>query len=527
MSGYRARGDSRIMGQSRNNIAKNSLLIAVLVCAGKVLGFIKQSVIAWGYGANTATDLFFAADGFTSTIANVLSMSIAPAVLTAYLLIRNEKGDKDADSLIGRSLLFFSAIGIILIVINSVFSAGIADVIGISYAPDQKKTLGIYVIILSASILFASMAGVLQGYLNANSNYAPGRLAGLFYSVFMILGVFLFRNTLGVGALILGFLTGYALHTIFLMVYARKVVRFPSGNMFSDSDFRHMLRNFVPLLISLSIVDFGHLIDKIIASSLEEGSVSILNYGQVISSDLVNAVVITTVGTVLLTSFTDSVSKGERQEVISSSIQNVITTLCFLVLLLTSLYYVEGNDLIEVILQRGNFNASGTSRVYSVAFFYALGFIFMAIREILVKAHYAYQDMKAPVLNSAVGVVTNLVLSIVLSRTLEVSGIALATSISLLVVSVLSALTLKKHIGELIINGPVCLDFLKMAVCCAAAVAAGLLLRNRIESMAHVIRMILVGSVMCAVYFLIALIIRERVVVGTTEKVISRLRKKQ
>ena len=515
------------MGQSRNNIAKNSLLIAVLVCAGKVLGFIKQSVIAWGYGANTATDLFFAADGFTSTIANVLSMSIAPAVLTAYLLIRNERGDKDADSLIGRSLLFFSAIGIILIVINSVFSAGIADVIGISYAPDQKKTLGIYVIILSASILFASMAGVLQGYLNANSNYAPGRLAGLFYSVFMILGVFLFRNTLGVGALILGFLTGYALHTVFLMVYARKVVRFPSGNMFSDSDFRHMLRNFVPLLISLSIVDFGHLIDKIIASSLEEGSVSILNYGQVISSDLVNAVVITTVGTVLLTSFTDSVSKGEKQEVISSSIQNVITTLCFLVLLLTSLYYVEGNDLIEVILQRGNFNASGTSRVYSVAFFYALGFIFMAIREILVKAHYAYQDMKAPVLNSAVGVVTNLVLSIVLSRTLGVSGIALATSISLLVVSVLSALTLKKHIGELIINGPICLDFLKMAVCCAAAVAAGLLLRNRIESMAHVIRMILVGSVMCAVYFLIALIIRERVVVGTTEKVISRLRKKQ
>lgn len=511
--------------EKKRSIAKSSILIATLVCAGKILGFIKQSVIAWGFGASNATDLFFAADGFTSTIANVLCMSIAPSILTAYLLIRNEKGEKEADTLVGRGMLFFSAVGVVLIIINSVFSKQIADIIGISYTPDQKSLLGIYVIVLSASILFASTGGVLQGYLNANSNYAPGRLAGLFYSVFMILGVFLFKDTLGVNSLILGFLTGYALHTVFLMIYARKVVRIPFGNPFRDSDFRRMLRNFVPLLISLSIVDFGHLIDKIIASSLEEGSVSVLNYGQVISSDLVNAVVITTVGTVLLTSFTDSVSKGEDRESVASSVRDILGSLGLIVVLITVLYYVEGHDLIEVVLQRGSFDAASTSRVHEVAFFYSLGFFFMAVREILVKVHYAYQDMKSPVYNSCAGVVINLVLSIVLSKTMGVSGIALATSISLLAVSVLSVLTLRKHIGRSVFDKTISLDILKIIGSGLVAAIAGSMIRDLITGLPHVIRMIMTGISISVIYICSVLILREKAATGFVKSGVALIRK--
>lgn len=498
------------MSEKKQGIVKYSTLLAVLVCVGKVLGFIKQSVIAWAYGANSTTDIFFAADGYTSTIAQIISASVAPTVLTSYILIKNKGRENDANKLVSNSLAFFSLISVILMILSIVFSEQIARVIGISYSGDERKLLSSFIIELSVVILFSSISGVMQGYLNANNRYAPGRLASLFYSIFSIVVIVTLKDFLGVRALIVGFLTGFLLHTVYIVFCGRKVISLPTASIFASRDFKDMLKKFLPLLISMSIVDFGHLIDKIVASSLKEGSISVLNYGQVISSDLVNAVVITTVGTVLLTSFTDSITKGEKQETVTQGIQNILSKMCVIVVLLTALFFVEGSDLIEVVLQRGSFNANNTIDVSSVAFFYSIGFAFMVIREILVKAHYAYQDMKAPVINSAAGVVINLVLSILLSKVLGVSGIALATSVSLVIVSILSVITLKKHIGRYVVNKDVLIDIGKIVIQGISAAGVGYLLCRTMNDMNHFIRMIIVGISMCVVYLCAGLILQEK-----------------
>ena len=506
------------MEQSRHNIAKSSLLIAALVCAGKVLGFLKQGVIAWAFGANNTTDILFAADGFTSTILLILSNSIAPTVLTSYLLIRNQQGEQRANRLINHSLLFFFLVSAVLVSLSCIFAGQISGIIGISYSPEQRQLLTRYVRELSIGILFSSVVGVFQGYLNAENRFTPGRLASLYYSVFSILAVLTLRKVIGVRSLIIGFLVGYFLHGILMFFCSRRIVHVSFDNPLKDSDFRQMLRKFLPLMISLSIVDFGHLIDKIVASSLMEGSVSALNYGQVVSSDLVNAVIITTVGTVLLSSFTDDITRGESTESVVDDIRRVLCVMGLLIVLVSALFVVESSDLVETLLQRGNFDQSNTIMVSGVAVMYAVGFFFMATREVLVKAHYAYQDMKAPVVNSAVGVVLNLALSIVLSKKMGVSGIALATSISMFVISVLSVITLKKHIGVLILDKLVCAEFIRMLISAGICVLSGTVIRNLLSGMNHILRMGIVGLTMCLAYCLVCLVLREKTLIQTCRK---------
>lgn len=511
--------------KSKNSIVKSSVMLAILVCLGKILGFIKQSVIAWAFGANKSTDVFFAADGFTSTILLVLSNSIAPAVLTSYLLVKNRKGKHDADKLINSSLSFFFVVSLVLVLFSCVFANQITNVIGLSYSTEQKQLLSRYVRELSIGILFSSAVGVFQGCLNAENKFAPGRLASLFYSVFSIIAILSLRKVVGVQSLIIGFLTGYFLHGVLMLLYSRKIVSISVESPLGNADFKQMLRKFFPLMISLSIVDFGHLIDRIVASSLAGGSVSALNYGQVVSSDLVNAVIITTVGTVLLSSFTDRITKGESTESVVGEIRNVLCTVSFLIVIVSALFLVESEDFVEMLLQRGNFDNSNTITVSGVAIMYAVGFVFMSTREVLIKAHYAYQDMKAPVINSAVGVLLNLVLSILLSRRMGVSGIALATSISLSVISALSIITLKKHIGVVVIDKTLLIDIVKVLISACFSVMLGLLIRNSVSSIHHLIRMVVVGLTMCFVYCVISFLLKEKSVSQISRSLIRFIRR--
>lgn len=68
---------------------------------------------------------------------------------------------------------------------------------------------------------------------------------------------------------------------------------------------------------------------------------------------------------------------------------------------------------------------------------YAAGFFFQAARATIVKVYYAFQDTKTPMINGAISVFVNVLLSVVLSRFMGAAGIALATSIAMFLVTVL------------------------------------------------------------------------------------------
>ena len=502
------------MGKEKN-VVKSSLAISAIVLIGKALGFVKQAVIAWAFGASATTDIYFAADGYTSMFGQIMGQSVGPAVLTRYVKLDEEGNKEQAKQLIKQCFFFFGLIGLVLVAVNILLSTGICDLIGISYTAEQKHELKYFLIALCPVMLFTSLSGVAQGYLDAHKRFLPAKLCSLFFSVSIIISVVALRKVLGLRSLLYGFLFGYAAHTVFMLALTATKTGVFIGNPFKNKEFRLMMMRFGPLVVGNSIVDLGHLIDKIVASSLVAGSVSALYYGQVISSDLVNAVIISSVGTVLLTTLTKSISSRTDKKSISNRLQHTICAMTFLTGLISALYFIEGADLIKLFFERGSFEPSSTALVSAIASCYAVGFVFMANREVLIKAHYAFQDTLTPMLNSIIGVVINLCGSILLSKVMGVSGVAFATSLSMIVVAALSLFTLKKHLGCFPIDRYGMIDLVKILMGIVGAVAVGALFRHWMIDLNTIVRMVLDSAVICLVYLGITVSLKEKIILET------------
>ena len=65
-----------------SRIVKNSIVVSGVVCLGKILGFLKQAVLAWAFGANGGTDVYFTADSYIVMFAQIQTASISPSILT-------------------------------------------------------------------------------------------------------------------------------------------------------------------------------------------------------------------------------------------------------------------------------------------------------------------------------------------------------------------------------------------------------------------------------------------------------------
>lgn len=508
----------KLEGNSSKGLIKNGIAISIIVFWGKFLGFAKQAVIAWAFGANGATDIYFAADSFIAMLGQIQGASIGPSVLTQYVRLKEEGKNGTANQVVRAGYFFFPLLAILLIIITILFSREISISLGISCSELQRHELQKFLILLSPVILFTSLTGMAQGVLDGNNQFVPSKLLSLFFSLSIILSVLIFHKHYGILSMLFGFLTGYFLHTVYVTFQTHKIVRYKFVNPFKMREFNVVIRSFIPLVVGNSIVDLGHIIDKIIASSMEEGSVSYLYYSQVVSSDLVNAVIITTIGTILLPQLTRSVVSGMSKKNLVEDLNDILRVVFSLIIMVICLYFSAGEDMIRVFFERGNFNSTASGYVYGIVLCYAVGFGFIAYREILVKLHYAFQDTVAPMVNGILGVVLNLVLSIELSKIIGVYGIAIATTISIAVVGMLLTRSMKKHIGTLPINKITGICIIKLLIIGTVVTITGILFKSMLH-VNFVIRMILVSTIIIILYLTLLYFFKERSIFKLARKI--------
>lgn len=492
----------------KKNLIKSSVIVSFFVCLGKIFGFLKQTVIAWAFGASAGTDIYFAADSYIAMIGQIQISSIAPSVLTEYIYLNEAKKTEELKALLRKCFFIFPLIAVLLIIINVVMADCISCFMGISYSLEQRYELKKFIIYLCPVILFTAFSGVSTGILDANSKFIPSKLLSLFFSIAIILFVLLYKNKMGINSMLIGFLVGYGVHTFFITILAKKYFTF--GKIIkNDLSFRRVINNIFPLVLGNSIIDVGHLIDKIIASSLTTGSVSYLYYGQVISNDLINAVIITSIGTVLLPSLTKMAANKCDGSEIAARITSILNIIITLLIGIICLYIVEGSDLIKLFFERGKFSSNSTDFVTKIALCYVVGFCFIAVREVLTKIYYAYQDTKTPMKNGVIGVVINIILSLILSRYIGVAGIALATSISIAIVACLMCITIKKHISVFPLQKVFLVSLFKSLFAGIIIVFLGITVTKFFNFSHFVIRMIIVSLFMIVLYGLTLLVMRH------------------
>jgi putative peptidoglycan lipid II flippase len=203
----------------------------------------------------------------------------------------------------------------------------------------------------------------------------------------------------------------------------------------------------LPVLIGSAVQQINTVIDKTLASSLVEGSISALTYASRIN-DLIISVFVMAITTVIFPMLSKAFSQDDEVQV-RKIMGEGINIILIITVPATIGILILAKPMVRIFFQRGAFSEVATQMTSSALIFYSLGLVGSSLRLMLNKVYYSFQDTKTPMINGAIAVGLNIVLNLILIRYMAHAGLALATSISATFTTLLLFLDLRKKIGPM------------------------------------------------------------------------------
>jgi putative peptidoglycan lipid II flippase len=419
----------------KHAIARAASIIGIGTLLSRILGFLRDAVIAHFFGAGMAADAFFVAFRIPNLWRRLvgegaLTISFIP-VYTETLVRRPEEESRElthvAFTLAGTILFVITLLGI-------VFSPLLIRVIApgwVAEAPEKFQLTVSLNRIIFPYLFFMGLFALSMGILNSRRHFAAPAIAPVFLNIFMILSVFFFYTSFQrpVMALALGVLAGGIVQFLFQIPFlVKQGISFRFNFNFRHPAMKRISLLMVPGLIGSAVYQLNVFIDTIFASFLPEGSVSYLYFADRLLEFPLGLFAVA-VGIASLPSLSMLASEGrvsELKETLSFALRLVsfisIPAMIGLIALKT--------PIIHVLFQRGVFDDSATMKTASALLCYTVGLWAIAGARTLVPAFYALQDTWTPLRIGLICLGANVVLNAILMVPLKHAGLALATSLS-------------------------------------------------------------------------------------------------
>lgn len=425
-----------------------TLVLILITVISKLLGFFRDIVLSYYYGATNITDAFL----ISKTIPSFMFMFIGTAIITGYIpmyiKLQKKKNTSKSDeftSLLINLLLIISTVVVAAIYINTPF---FVNLFASGFDAHTLKIAIIFTRINIITIYFMSIIYIFKGYLNINENYIIPELVGIPFNFIVVFFIYLSYCYNKIVLLPIGYSIAVFIQMLFMLIPSFKYgYKYKPVFNFKSTDIKEFLYIIVPTLIGVSVNEINVLVDRTLASRITVGGISIMNYANQLNN-FVQGIFVMTVTTVIYPIISKMITKDNIKEfkhLLSRSTISII----ILVIPATIGFILFSEQIITLFFGRGAFGYKEIRSTSSVLIFYSIGIIGVAIRELYSRFFYALQDTKTPMVNAAIGLTINIILNIILSKYYGLSGLAFATSISALITSLLLVLSLRKKIGSL------------------------------------------------------------------------------
>lgn len=427
--------------------AKSVAIIITFTIASKLLGFVREALIAAKFGSGAETDTFFIALTaialFTKMITSSINTTMIP-VLSAVETIEGKKGKVDhTNNLIN----IISLISLIIIFIAWVLAPFILKILAYGFEGDQFKQAVSMMRIGLPSILLAGILGTYRGYLHSELMFTESAATNFPVNFIYITFLLFLSGIFGIkGLMVTSVLATVGQISLQIPGIRKAGYRYKYVLDFKDRYVIKILNLVPPVLISAVVSDFNAIIDKSMASTLVDGSISALNYANIIKG-LTTSIFISAITTVIYPMFSQEANK-ENYDSFKKVIINGINIILLITVPATVGMIVLANPIVKVAFQRGAFDSTATYMTMGALVFYSIGLTAISVKSLLNRAFYSLQDTKTPMINGFISLGINLVLNLVLINSMAHRGLALATSISAIVTTLFLLYKLRKKIGH-------------------------------------------------------------------------------
>jgi putative peptidoglycan lipid II flippase len=426
---------------------KAAFLVMLITIISKLVGFAREIALAYVYGASAMSDAYLISQTIPLVIFSFISAGITTGFIPIYSKIQQNDGKLNADrftSNLSNTLLLLATIIVVFVLI---FTLPVVKLFASGFSGETLELAVRFTRITIFGVYFTALLNILSGYLRVHEHYLAPALVGFPMNFIIIASLFISTKT-NVYIIALGSLLAIASQVVVLIPFLRQSqYRYQMVVDLKDKYLREMFLIALPVIIGTSVNEINVLVDRTMASTIAVGGISALNYARRLNG-FVQGLVVTSLTSVMFPMISKMAAAANTKG-LKRTVNEAIASMSLLIVPATVGAMIFAEEIVTLLFGRGAFTAEAITMTGNALFYYSFGMIAFGLRNVLARTFYALQDSRTPMINATVGVVLNIALNIILSRYLGIGGLALATSISAIVVVVLLFITLRRKIGGL------------------------------------------------------------------------------
>lgn len=418
----------------KGKIAKAAGKMSIATLISRILGYVKDMILAFYFGATGVSDAFFAAFRIPNLLRELFAEgSMSAAFIPVLTEHRHAEGEAAAKRLVKITFSFILLAAGSICLLGIFFAPGIVALItpGFLDQPEQFTLTVLLTRIMFPFLLFISLAALVMGALNTKRVFFIPALAPAMLNVTIITTIVLFvtRFEKPVIAVALGVAIGGFVQFAFqLPSFYKKNYRLGFVPAFRHPALRKMAVLLIPATLALAVNQIYIIVSTILASYLPLGSITYLYYSMRLIQFPIG-IFGAAMAMSVLPALSEHAVKGDFDK-LREDFSFALRLLFFLSVPAMAGLIALREPIVNLLFQRGTFDYFATKATAEALLFFSLGIWATCGVKIVTVTFYSMQDTKTPVKIAAVGVASNLLLSLALMGPLKHSGLALAYALA-------------------------------------------------------------------------------------------------
>ena len=415
---------NNIMNFAKRELVKDTITTTFWLTGGKAVGFLIPFFIAALFGVTSKTDAFFFVYGVIIFFSGIFA-SVATSVIVPYIAEINSKKE-DVGKFVGNIL---SVSGVSVAVLSVLFVLALRLIVPLVTRFDAASLnlINSLLIAISPLILFIVWTSILAGALNAYKKFAFSAISPAIRGVVCLGMIFALKGKFGVYAVAWGYVVGEIVRFFFLITMIRRLDIFKLKLCLRfNPKLLEFLKTASYQVVGMVAVGFNPVVDRIMASWLEKGSVSVLSYANMLYT--IPTTIIASGLTVVVLSHWSSRFYDSGSKRLKKDMGKAIKTVVFITFMISIVLILFNRPIVDTALSHGAFDRTKLPEVSLVWGCYLMGLIPCMMLLLYARGLLVMKNTKVLMKSACYMNVLNILLNFILMRYFQLAGIAFATS---------------------------------------------------------------------------------------------------
>lgn len=418
----------------------------------RVLNFFKGILIAYYMGANYKIDTYLVAFSASMLLTSVITDGLIVSLVPLFQKIDKRDGLKGRNDFANNVINSYALLSFSLIAIGLLIAPISIKIFGPGFV-GTDRLVAIRLLRLGLPIMtFHFIRGVCGGYLQSQHAFRSGARSGVFNSLTYIIYLATLSDKYGLeGLIIIGIIAVIAQIMVMMKAMIKVGYKYRFYILLKDRLLIRLVTFMLPILIGIGINEVNAAIDNSIGSLLAQGTVAELNYAYNIILFFISSFIVAIV-TAIFPILTDIYNK-ERNLDLNNSINYSFKLLLRLAIPLTIILITLSEPMVRIFYERGAFGIDSTIKTAAILKFYSIGIVGMTFALLINRIYYAIGDINTAIIIGVLALGLNLIIDLTLVNYMGARGIALGTSLSIILASTYGMLDLNRKLGFIQIKG--------------------------------------------------------------------------